>query len=431
MHQSTLKTTTGWSIIFITVFSAWLINFFKDLNYFFLALLAFQIILALRFSKGFSPQMLRTVQVLLGLLFMFSGFVKGVDPLGTAYRIEDYFAAYQTEWANPLALFLSFIMNASEFVLGALLLLNIKPKITIWLVVLMMILFTITTINDAINNPVPDCGCFGDAIILTNWQTFYKNLVIDVLILILLLNNSRLKTYFQNLTELSLAGAVIVLFVGFEYYNYANLPIIDFMPWKVGNKAIPDNPQPIKYYLIYKNSATGEIKEYLSPDYPYNDSVWMANWKFVSQRIENPNVVPGMDLAIIDANRTDVTSGYLENPDFNFFVVAWDLSSTSKKAFKKIDALYKKAEENNLSFIVLTASLSEEIEAFKVEYALPTDLEFFNTDDIILKTMVRANPGLILMKDGQVLAKWHYRNLPDWEKIEKEYLRCKILPIIF
>jgi len=422
MHQSTLKTITGWAIIFITIFSTWLIHFFKDVNYFFLALLTFEIVLAIRFRKGFSPQMLRFIQIIVGLLFMFSGFVKGVDPMGTAYRIEDYFAAYQTEWANPATIFLSFVMNASEFTLGALLFLNIKPKTTHWLVVAMMALFTITTINDAINNPVPDCGCFGDAIILSNWQTFYKNLVIDALILILLLNSSRLKTHFQNLTELSLAGAVIVLFIGFEYYNYANLPMIDFMPWKVGNKAIPENPQPIKYYLTYKNTTTGETKEYLSPDYPYNDSVWLANWKFVSQRIENPNVVPGMDLAIIDANSTDVTSGYLENPDFNFFVVAWDLSSTGKKAFKKINELYKKAEENNLSCIVLTASLREEIENFKVEHTLPTDLEFFNADDVILKTMVRANPGLILMKDGQVLAKWHFRNFPEWEKIEKEYL---------
>jgi hypothetical protein len=129
-----------------------------------------------------------------------------------------------------------------------------------------------------------------------------------------------------------------------------------------------------------------------------------------------------MDLAIIDANGTDVTSGYLENPDFNFFLVAWDLNSSSKKAFRKIDELYRKAEENNLSFIVLTASLREEIEKFKVDHELLSSLEFFNADDVILKTMIRANPGLILMKDGQVLAKWHFRNFPEWEKIEKEYL---------
>lgn len=425
MHQSTLKTITGWTIIAFIIFSTWLIHFFKELNYFFLALLAFEIVLAIRFRKGFSPQMLRFIQIILGLLFMFSGFVKGVDPMGTAYRIEDYFAAFQTEWANPLALFLSFIMNASEFVLGALLLLNIKPKITIWLVVLMMILFTITTINDAINNPVPDCGCFGDAIILSNWQTFYKNLVIDALILILLLNSSRLKAFFQNLTELSLAGAVIVLFLGFEYYNYANLPVIDFMPWKVGNKAIPDNPQPIKYYLSYQNKSTGEIKEYLSPDYPYNDSVWVANWQFVNQRVENPNKVPGMDLAIIDMNGTDVTSGYLENPDYYFFAVAWDLNSSSKSALKTINGLYQKAESNNLSFIVLTASLPEEIEKIKSENSLSDGLEFFNSDDVILKTMVRANPGLMLMKDGQVIAKWHYNNFPEWEELEEDLLKSR------
>jgi len=422
MHQSTLKTITGWTIIVFIIFSTWLIHFFKDLNYFFLALLAFEIVLAIRFRKEFSPQMLRFIQIILGLLFMFSGLVKGVDPMGTAYRIEDYFAAYRTEWANPLAMFLSFIMNASEFVLGALLLLNIKPKFTIWLVVAMMALFTVTTINDAINNPVPDCGCFGDAIILSNWQTFYKNLVIDALILILVLNSPKLKAHFQNLTELSLAGGVIVLFLGFEYYNYANLPMIDFMPWKVGNKAIPDNPQPIKYYLTYQNKSTGESKEYLSPNYPYNDSVWMANWQFVSQRVENPNKVPGMNLAIIDANGTDVTTGYLENPDFYFFAVTWDLSSTNQKALKKLDELSGNAEKNSFSFIVLTSSIPEEIEKFRKDLTLSQNLAFFNADDVILKTMVRANPGLILMKDGQVIKKWHFNNFPEWKELEQDYL---------
>lgn len=422
MKQSTLSTITGWSIILLTIFSAWLIYYFKGLNYYFLGLFAFVIILVIRFRKDFTPGMLRSVQIILGLLFMFSGFVKGVDPMGTAYRIEDYFAAYQTEWANPAAIFLSFVMNASEFVLGALLLFNIKPKTTVWLVVAMMILFTITTINDAITNPVPDCGCFGDAIILTNWQTLYKNLVIDAFVLVLLFNKNRLKTLFNKTMELSLAGVFIAAFLGFEYYNYANLPVIDFMPWKVGNKAIPDNPQPIKYYLTYQNKTTGETKEYLSPDYPYNDSVWMANWKFVSQRIDNPNVVPGMDLAIIDFNGTDVTSGYLENPDFYFFVVAWDLHSTNTKTFEEIDELYKNAEANNLSLIVLTASIPEEAEKFKTRHSLSADLGFFNADDIILKTMVRSNPGLLLMKDGQVMAKWHFNNFPGWDELEEDFL---------
>ena len=117
-------------------------------------------------------------RILVGIVFVFSGFVKGVDPLGTAYRLEDYFIAFNWTFFIPLALFFSILLCTIEFVTGIMMLLNLKMKISSWVLLLMMVFFTLLTLNDAINNPVPDCGCFGDAIKLTNWQTFYKNLVL-------------------------------------------------------------------------------------------------------------------------------------------------------------------------------------------------------------------------------------------------------------
>lgn len=367
--------------------------------------------------------MLHTSRILLGLLFLYSGFVKGVDPLGTAYRVEDYFIAFGLDWMMPSALFFSFVLNAAELVLGGLLVLNIKPKLTAWLVLLMMVFFTITTFNDALNNPVPDCGCFGDALIMTNWETFYKNLVIMVLVFILFLNRNQVKDPYRKSTGWTLGFALIAVFVTFQYLNYINLPMVDFRSWKVGNRLFSENPQPIKNYLIYQNKNTGELKEYLSPNYPWDDPTWMEEWEYVSQRVEDPNRIPGMDLAIIDFAGEDITNIYLKNPDYHFFVVAWDLNKTDDDAFSEIQELYKKADENGYSFIVLTATLEERIQPFLEKENLSFDIPFYNADDIVLKTMVRANPGLILIKNGEVIDKWHYNHFPDWDELEEDYLK--------
>ncbi len=422
MQQSYLKTITGWAIILVAVFSAILIQFFENYSLSFLLFLIFQIVVVFRYRKVFSPGMVTASRLLLGLLFLYSGFVKGVDPLGTAYRVEDYFIAYGTDWLMMSALFFSFILNAAELVLGGLLILKVKPKLTSWLVLLMMLFFTLTTLNDALNNPVPDCGCFGDALIMTNWQTFYKNLVIVVLVLVLFINRNTLKAVYRSSTEWTLGVALIALFIGFQYLNYINLPMMDFRAWKEGNRLFPENPIPVNYYLSYKNKNTGEVKEYLSPNYPYNDPEWVENWEFLSQRVDDPNKIPGIDLAIIDFAGDDVTNNYLKIEDYHFFVVAWDLSTTSPLAFQDIAELYKNADDNGYSLIVLTSTLPNKIQYFLERENLTFDIPFYNADDIALKTMIRANPGLILIKDGIVIKKWHYNLFPDWNELEQEFL---------
>ncbi|MDD2632174.1 MAG: DoxX family membrane protein [Bacteroidales bacterium] len=425
MINSKLATVTGWVILALTLFSALLINFFNGYNLPFLALLLFLLILVLRYRNIFDKRMLVAGRILLGVLFLFSGFSKGVDPLGTAYRIEDYFIAYGVDWMMPSAVFFSFLLNTGELLLGGLLLFNVKPRITAWLVLLMMSAFTLITLNDALNNPVPDCGCFGDALIMSNWQTFYKNLVIMALVLLVFTNRNHLSGSFRNATEWALAAGLAALFITFQFLNFINLPMMDFRSWKIGNRLYVENPLPVKYYLTYRNTETGETKEYLSPNYPYSDSAWMAKWEFVNQRTEDPNRLPGMDLAIITFVGEEVTGDYLQNPDYHFIVVAWDLKIADEKAFQQIHQLYQSAEENGYSFIVLTATLPDNIQQFLEAQNIPFDMPFFNADDITLKTIIRANPGLILVKDGQVIDKWHHNHLPSWDELTREYLQQK------
>ncbi len=356
-------------------------------------------------------------RILLGITFIFSGFVKGVDPLGTAYKIEDYFIAFGTDWALPFALPLSVILCLAEFSLGVFLLLNVFKKTTIWLTMLMMGFFTLLTLNDAIYNPVPDCGCFGDFIILTNWETFYKNLVIDVFLIVVFFTRNKYDTVYKKSTEWSIAILTIAAFILFNSYNIHRLPLLDFRDWKVGKKLTVDNPKPLKYYLIYTHKNSGESKEYLSPNYPFNDSVWMAEWEYTDMRIVDPNNKP-TDVSFFDLSGNNVTEDILGDPLYHFLLVSYDLKLGDWENLDEIKELKQRAEENAYSFSLITASSETIIDKFqKSNQFYP---EVYQSDDIDLKTIIRSNPGLIVLKGGVVLGKYPSGYLPTYEEIMKD-----------
>ncbi len=362
-------------------------------------------------------------RIFVGVVFMFSGFVKGVDPLGFAYRLEDYFLVWGTEWMMPAAVALSILLSTAEFVLGFVVLLNLKPRVNSWLLLGMMTFFTLLTLYDAIENPVPDCGCFGDAIKLTNWQTFYKNVILMIPTLILFSYRKKTVDLFSNTIAYGLAGIATLLFAGFCLYCYLHLPIIDFMDWKKGNKMYNESTLPVKYYVSYQNKETGEVKEYLLPDYPYNDSVWMSEWEFTSQRVEDPNQHFGADLQIVDLEGNDVTDMIIKNPDYHFLLVAWDINKANRRGLSAMNEFALSAEEEGYSFSVLTSSLPEEIDTISSKLGLT--YTFYQADDVTLKTMVRANPGLILMKDGVVIDKWSHRDFMPYEEFRSKKLSVK------
>lgn len=355
-------------------------------------------------------------RLLLGITFIFSGFVKGVDPMGTAYKIEDYFIAFGTEWALPMALPIAVLLCVAEFSLGIFLLLNIFKKLTAWLVMLMMVFFTLLTLNDAIFNPVPDCGCFGDFIILTNWETFYKNLVIDFFLIIVFFTRNRFDSAYKKSTEWSLAILTVTIFTLFNSYNIHHLPVFDFRDWKVDKKLIVENPEPLKYFLIYENKNTGEKKEYLSPNYPYNDSAWMAQWEYSDMRIVDPNDRP-TDVSFFDLSGNNVTDDILGDPLYHFLLVSYDLDEANWENMEEIMELKRKTEESAYSFSLITASSEDIISDFQKKHEFYP--EVYQSDDIDLKTIIRSNPGIIVLKGGVVLGKWPYRYLPTFEEIMK------------
>lgn len=352
-------------------------------------------------------------RVFTGLVFVFSGFVKGVDPLGTAYRLEDYFIAFNWDFFIPMALPFSILLCTIEFAIGAMLLFNLKMKFTSVILVLMMLYFTVLTLNDAINNPVPDCGCFGDAIKLTNWQTFYKNLILLPLAIVVFVYRKKYKPFANGIIQMIMAVMFAAVFASFSFYCYSHLPVIDFTEWKTGNKLYPENPQPVKYYLTYRSKKTGQTSEYLSPNYPFNDSIWMSEWEFVDQRVVDPNEYYGKSLVISDTSGNNVTESIIRNPEYQLIINSYDLTTADEKAFRTLNEFVAKAYQDNIPTAVLVSSGNNEIKSFAAKNKL--QLDFYTSDDIALKTIVRSNPGLLLMKDGVILKKWHYNDIPDYE----------------
>ncbi|HTB31310.1 MAG TPA: BT_3928 family protein [Bacteroidia bacterium] len=369
-------------------------------------------------------KIVKVSQVLVGVLFIFSGFVKADDPAGFTIKLHEYFAAdaLNMPWLDKFAFSMAFSIPIIEMTLGFMLLLGTWKKLTLTLIVLMMVFFTFLTWYTAHYNKVLECGCFGDAIPMTSWQSFYKNVVLMVFILILIIGNKHIYSIggkAQNiLVLLFLAGST-----GFAYYCYNYLPVIDFRPYKVGTdikKAMQGTPDENKFYYTLKNKKSGETKEFDKfPDNYQND------WTFVGSRTEI--LKKGIDAKIKDFNISalagnDVTDSILAVPGYQFLLILESISEANKgeETVKKINALADDCLKNHIGFICLTASDENDIAAYQKQYH--SNYKFFTTDGTVLKTMIRSNPGLMLIKGGVVEAMWHYHSIPTYSDVASKYL---------
>jgi len=408
----------SWLFMLMTFLSAYLISIFETYNIWFLGFLILNMALGVVISSKAEGWVLKVSRIAVGLLFVYSGFVKGVDPLGTQFRIEDYFYAYGTLWALPYALILSVFLNAFEFSMGALLLLKLKTKYVAWLTLLLMIFFTATTLNDALNQPVPDCGCFGDALIISNWQTFYKNLVIGAFVLMIFLRRMSYVNLRSNKFQLSAIATVFVLFASFEILTIRHLPLLDFRPWKEGTRLLPENPQPAEYFFTYKNNTSGEEKEYLSTELPWQDSLFLAQWSFVSSREIDPNEGFYKTFPMMDNDGNDLSKDLVSMDKPVFFMVVYNIEEASESSLKIFDKIYQQCQQKGWDFYLLNSDVPEDLQKYKTKYHLE-NYPVLNSDDTSLKAAVRSNPGLIIVRNSIVVKKFNYRDIPDWNELEK------------
>ena len=413
-----MKTKTnilGWISIAVAIVSAVGIYYIPNYRLWFLLVLWANIALAVfsgwprsaRNDQGKST--LVVCRLLVGGLFIFSSFTKGVDPLGTKYKMLDYFSAYNIEWLNGFAMVLAVLMILAEFLIGICLFTNVFPKIATIGGALFMLMFTTVTLFDALYDMVPDCGCFGTAVKMSNWQTFYKNLVIDAVLLPLVLNIKSLKNRLTWRGQLVIGFTYAILFTGFEIYNYRHLPVIDFMNWKVGKQMNEKSEQEQQIYLTFRNKETGKTQEYLSPNYPWNDSVWKSQWEFVDQRVEGGSNYLGF--SALDQDGDDVTEMILTTEKLMMFT-SHDMSAITVEEWEQIKSITEEAGKRGYYVIWVTASLQDYVEQLQETY--PFLEEVYYGDELEIKTIVRFNPGLILLDEGLVVDKW---SAIDFDKV--------------
>ena len=354
-------------------------------------------------------------RTLLGITFIFSGFVKAIDPLGTTYKIEDYLKAFGGWFNNllPLAETAAWCLIAFEFVLGVCLLLNIKTNWTSWLALLMMLFMTPLTLYIAIVNPVTDCGCFGDALVISNWATFWKNIVLLALIIVLLVTKRYIPQLFRWYAELGIFGIALAFVLCFMLYQRLHLPAIDFRPYKIGNNLpelmeYPDDAEPDQYEVTFIYEKDGKQQTFTLDNYPKGDSTWT----FVDQQsrlIKKGYEPPIHDFEIITLDGEDLTDDIL-TADKAVLIIMYDLSKANRKLDKSVSKLLQDASEADYPCYILTGSGEDDI----VDYVLQTEglstEHFCQTDPVTLKTIVRANPGVVVIENGTVVDKYNLRN---------------------
>ena len=371
-------------------------------------------------------------RILTGALFIFSGFIKANDPTGFGYKLQEYFEVFGTHFLNDYAITIAVVICSLEILLGALLLLGFWGRKVAWGLLLLILFFTFLTFYSAFFEVVTSCGCFGDAIPLTPWQSFSKDLVLLLLILIIFINRKQIKPLFTGwFAQSALTAIVVVISLGIGIYTLNFLPFIDFLPYKKGNNlpkrmTLPEGEVGDQYEITYtlKNKASGAEKQVSDKVY-LADELWKDDsWEIVgdpeSKLVKKGYQVPISDLFISNANGDDVTHELIENPYYNLIVVAWDLEKTNPEALRNINAVVLKAAESyNIRAVLLTASSTQLAQRVSDELSLLT--EIFYADAVPLKSMVRANPGVLLMQNGTVIDKWHYNTLPDFETLDKQY----------
>jgi uncharacterized membrane protein YphA (DoxX/SURF4 family) len=403
---------------------------------------------------------LRLLAVAMGAFFIFSGFVKAVDPLGFAYKLEEYFEVFADVlsgaewlvslmlWFKSISLFLSVFMLVLEMALGWMLIFGIRMKLTSWLTLLLMLFFTFLTGFSWYTGKITDCGCFGDAIKLAPSETFWKDVVLTLLILIIVIYYKKISPVFGPVGSNMMLVLGLGLSIYLPVYCLRHLPIIDFRPYKIGNNireqmSLPPGAEPDQYVSIlrYKDKSTGEEGDYVMVSQgedqqpwfaargfkalPWQDSLWMASHEFVDSKSEL--VKEGMkpkitDFHVWDDNNNDMTAAVLDEPaGFHFWVVAYDMSKANEKSFEKLAELSQTCDKNGIQFVGLTATPYAELDPIRHE--LNAAFPFYYADATVLKTVIRSNPGLVLLNGPVVVDMWHYNDIPSFDEVSKKYFK--------
>ncbi|GAE19467.1 hypothetical protein JCM6294_2519 [Bacteroides pyogenes DSM 20611 = JCM 6294] len=352
----------------------------------------------------------------LSAVFIFSGFVKAVDPLGVQYKIQDYLAAFGIlSWfPSFFPLFTGIVLSAIEFSIGVFLFFGVRRTVSSTLALIFMAFMTPLTLYLAFSNPVEDCGCFGDAWKLTNWETFLKNAVLLIAAIVVFRERKSLIRFITFKMEWLVSLYTILFVFALSFYCLNHLPVLDFRPYKIGRNilqgmTVPDGAQPSIYENIFILEKDGVKKEFTLENYP--DSTWT----FVDARsiLKKKGYEPPIrDFSMIEsATGNDITEDVLTDMNYTFLLIAHRIEIADDSNIDLINEIYDYSIEHGYKFYCVTSSSDEQIEQWRDKTG--AEYPFCRADDITLRTMIRSNPGLMLIKNGVILNKWSDEELPD------------------
>jgi uncharacterized membrane protein YphA (DoxX/SURF4 family) len=368
-----------------------------------------------------SKMLVETSRLLLGVVFVFSGFVKAIDPMGFEIKIGEYLAVWGMDDLRSWTIVAAFTLIALEFTLGVCLLLGVYRRYTSLLTLGLMLLMTPLTLYLALFNPVTDCGCFGDALVITNWETFFKNLVLLVAAVFAYVRRHDIFPFYTVRARWFAPLFAYAYCLYFAHWNYNHLPAIDFRPFKEGvnipeQMSIPEDAPEDEYTYSFVYEKEGVKKVFSLDDYPAEDSAWT----FVESRMEltKKGYTPPISAFVVyDREDNDAAGLILEQPSNLFLLIAARLEKADDKHIGEISNLYDYAQEKGIPFYCVTGSSGEEIDAWIEQTGV--ECPFLQADEVLLKTIIRSNPGFVWMKDGSILKKWHYNDLPEEENIDQ------------
>ncbi|MGB5459579.1 MAG: BT_3928 family protein [Eudoraea sp.] len=355
-------------------------------------------------------------RVFVGILFIISGFIKLNDPVGFSFKLEEYFSqgVLDLPFLMPYALAISIFVVIFEVVLGVFLLIGYRKSFTLWSLLLMIVFFTFLTFYSAYFNKVTDCGCFGDAIKLTPWESFSKDVVLLVLILILYFGRQHIKPLFSQGVRQIIALVAVVICIIYGNYVLNHLPVIDFRPYEIGaniedGMEFPEDAPNAIFEYAWKFNVNGEEQVLVTQgEYPEVDGEFIG--------VETKEIQKGYEPPIhdftIEQQGEDFTALLMQEPKL-LIVVAYDLAKSEYEAFEKIKIVSDKADGLGYKVIGMSASNEDWTRKIIEEYQL--GFEFYFTDETTLKTIVRSNPGLLILERGTITQKVHFNDIEDLE----------------
>ncbi|WP_037315746.1 BT_3928 family protein [Salegentibacter sp. Hel_I_6] len=353
-------------------------------------------------------------RILVGVLFIFSGFIKLNDPLGFSYKLQEYFSpeVLGLEFLVPFSLVIAIVLVVFELVVGIMLLIGYLPKFTVWALLLMIVFFTFLTFYSAYFNKVTDCGCFGDAIPLTPWQSFIKDIILLIFILILFFNRKLITPILNPISHRWIIFLSFMLCFWFAYHVLMHLPALDFRAYKIGNNIkelmeVPEDAQKgiYEYEWTFNNNGE-EVTVTTDGSYPDQEGEFVG----VETTMVEEGYVPPIQDFEIEKDGEVVTNQILEAEKL-FMIVAYDLGHTEQEGFKAIQKLAAEADKKGYKIVGLTAS--NDVDQQKIVNKFKLDFEFYQVDKKVLQTIVRSNPGLLVLENGTITQKKHWFDAGD------------------